>query len=295
MKVAHLKTWLIAASLTTAGSCAWAAPLAYVVDSDTPNPSGSALYQLDLATGQSTQRGPIASVFADIESLTLDSAGRLLGIDDATKTLIQIDLQNGATASVSSLRGNLSSALPPSGGDPSLAFTCDGQLIAATVTGRLFKLDPNAGSPIQIGSGTTLPLKITDLAVRGNDLYGLGEDRLYRIDISNGTAKGVGTFGGALFSSGGGLSFDVDGTLWAISDRGDANSLIYRIDPTSGTPTPVGSTPIKGIESLAIAPTQCPAVSEIPPLQIPASSRQNLAVLVLLLGGMGLWRLLRRN
>lgn len=278
--------------------CAWAAaaPLAYVVDSDNPG-NAEKLHRVDLATGDFSVVGPVDPNYPDIEGLTFTADGRLLGVDDASKSLFQFDLDSAAITAYGGLRGSLNPTLPlGTAVDPSVALTCDGQMLAATGTGRLFRLDLDTGRATQIGNGASLPLEIADIAVKGDDVYAVNRTQLLRINVSNGTAQVIGTFDGDLFPSGGGLAFDAEGQLWAIADRAPNPSPIYRINVLTGVATRVGSTPLPGIESLAIAPAKCGvAPTQIIPTPIPASGSISLTILGLITGLLGALALLRRR
>lgn len=290
-----LKIWLASAALAAAGELS-AAPMAWVISSD----DGDRFYQLDLANGSTGLRGTIAMPYEDVEGLALSSSGELYGVDDATKTVIRIDTGSAATSIVGGARGNtglpagIANAL-----DPSITFVCDGRLLLSTVRGKLYQVDLGTGSASAIGgSGITMAENITDIAARGPNLYGLGLTDLYRINPSTGTSTRIGSYGnGVQFSEGGGLAFDTDGTLWAIADRSvtSAPSQIYRIDPATGVATAAGSTAIRGIESLAIAPTNCsPEAMGTASIPIPTQDLRGLGLMLLALTAAGLWTLRRR-
>jgi hypothetical protein len=95
----------------------------------------------------------------------------------------------------------------------------------------------------------------------------------------------------------GGLAFDSDGNLWAITDRSlvgsGSSSQILRIDENTGAATVVSSTINEiGFESLAItAPTDCVADGSAiadEPAKIPTLSQSGrlLTILILLFAGM---------
>ena len=108
----------------------------------------------------------------------------------------------------------------------------------------------------------TLAETITGLAAKGNELFaagGRGNNSLYKINTETGTTSLIGGLGAA--NSGWistiSLSFDANGTLWAVlnylppapggSTLTDWSDLA-RIDPASGLATVVGQ--ITGPESL---------------------------------------------
>lgn len=286
----------VASSLAIAASAAFAAPVAYVVDSDNPN-NLEKLHRVDLATGESTVVGPVDSNYSDIEGLVLTTDGRLLGVDDGSKSMFQFDLANAAITAYGGLRGSLNPTLPlGTGVDPNLALTCDGQLLMGTGTGRLYRIDTDTGRPTQIGNGATLPFEIADIAVRGDEVYAVSKTQLLRINVGNATAQVVSNFDSDLFPSGGGLAFDAEGQLWAIADRAPNPSPIYRINLLTGVATRMGSTPLPGIESMAIAPAKCSATpSQVVPTPIPASGSVSLSILGLITGLLGALALLRRR
>jgi hypothetical protein len=290
--------WLLVGALLSTGAHAF--PSGLVISADSPDDSeADRLFEIDLGTGQSVSRGALARVYEDVEGLAFDAAGTLYGIDDATKTLLQIDTRTGSTTIPGRLTGN--TRLPASISeidDPGLTFTCDGRLLLSSTRGKLFKVRPEDGVATQVGSGTTMTTGITDLATYGNGVFGLGKSGLYRIDPDSGSASLIGDYGhGIQFTGGGGLAFDDAGVLWAIADRSPTGaSAVYRIDPTTGAASSAGSVAIKGIDSLTIGPTHCgPAVvSGTVVTTVPAAGRMGLSIVLALMGLTGLlslrWR-----
>ena len=114
-----------------------------------------------------------------------------------------------------------------------------------------------------VGISGTLVGGITDLAVANGQMYGLGADKLYRIDVETGVSSLVGSFGsGVNFVEGGGLASDSSGQLWASAERRDTRldllpSQIYRINADTGAATLSATTTVEGIESLVIGPPHC--------------------------------------
>ena len=69
------------------------------------------LHRVELSTGQAIKVGAVrvnenSAPFADVEGLAMSPEGLLYGIDDASKTLVRIDLQNGQAAAVDGREGN---------------------------------------------------------------------------------------------------------------------------------------------------------------------------------------------
>ena len=247
------------------------APMAYSVNSD--GADGDRLFFIDLADGSSTPR-PL-KLFSgafdpnDVEGLAFDSNGTLWGIDDgflATyPTMFPIDTSSGAGNFLNFISFN---SLPSGGvNDFGMTFTCDNTLYVTSVTNHtLYELDFEGNTQI-VGSAGALNAKISAIAAIGNPtrLYGLGNGdespSLYSIDVNTGVATVIGSLGAVGEYTEGGLAFDSEGVLWAITDRsqGSQSSQILRIDVDTGAATVVSNTLNEiGFESLAIAPpTDC--------------------------------------
>ena len=291
------------------------APMAYSVNSDSGNTSTEdSLYLIDLATGSDQRRGELNTGIEtrrDTEGLAFAPDGVLWGIDDQSLTLFPISTVNGAI----SFQDEISLSGIPSGGqnDFGMTFSCDNSLyITSVITQTLYNLDLN-GSSTTIGTTGALGVNISAIAAYGNPtkLYGLGNGlfqdgqtdspNLYSIDVSTGVATLIGPLGAAAGEyNQGGLAFDSDGTLWAITDRriinnniADLPSQVLRIDVDTGAATLVSSTSEVGFESLAIAPPAACGTrggfSNLTP-RIPTLSTGGrlLAIFVLLLAGMGI-------
>lgn len=241
---------------------------AYVVSSDATTPAtADRLYKVNLRTGEPTMigaLGPVGGVFEDVEGLALDNTGKLFGIDDDTKTLVSISATSGLATAVNNIQGNTRLATGFNPQDLSIAFSCTGQLYAAAINSKTF-YRVNAGSGLfeAVGVNGTLIGGITDLAVANGQMYGLGADKLYRIDIETGASSLVGSYGSGInFIEGGGLASDSAGQLWASAERRDSRldllpSQIYRINSVTGAATLSTATRVEGIESLVIGPPHC--------------------------------------
>ena len=241
---------------------------AYVVSSDaTTAATADRLYKINLRTGEPTMigpLGPVGGVFEDVEGLALDASGKLFGIDDDTKTLLTISATSGFATAVSNTQGNtrLTTGLNPQ--DLSIEFSCTGQLYAAAQNSKtLYRVNTSNGLFEAVAPSGTLVGGITDLAVANGQMYGLGVDKLYRVDVQTGVSTLVGSYGpGINFIEGGGLSSDSSGQLWASGERRDSRlnllpSQIYLISAETGAATLSTSTPIEGVESLLIGPPHC--------------------------------------
>ena len=158
-----------------------------------------------------------------------------------------------------------------------MTFGCDDTLwLVSSYAGKLWKVDPATGASTLVGeTGHT----ITGLVARGNALYGAGgkgDNNLYRISTQTGEARLIGSYGDAAsgWINSVSMSFDDDGTLWAVLNYvppAPGSTLVpdwsdlATIDPNTGEVTVVG--PITGPESLrevgmkgfAIGPPRCVA------------------------------------
>ncbi len=288
------------------------APMAYSVNSDSGNQSTEdSLYQIDLATGSDMRRGVLftgVEIRRDTEGLAFAPDGTLWGIDDQSLTLFPINTVSG---SINFLEEISLISIPTGGGnDFGMTFGCDNSLyITSVVTQTLYHVELDGNSTV-IGN---LGANISAIAAIGNPtkLYGLGNGQfengstdspdLYNIDVNTGVATLIGPLGNdAGDYNQGGLSFDSDGTLWAITDRriinntiADLPSQILRIDVDTGAATLVSNTSEVGFESLAIGPpTACNATpvagndSEIPRIPTLSQSGRLFAIFILMFAGM---------
>lgn len=268
-----------------------AQPLALAVNSDAAeNPDR--LLRIDLSSGQASVVANFATpvsgstaVLGDIEGLAFDANGTLYAIDDDTKTLLTINPVTGSGQLIANgaLRiGN--TRLPAAPQDPSITFTCEGEMLLATGVGRsLFRVNPSNAQTELIGTAGALGVEITDIAASIQGVFGLGVDGLYRIDAARGTAQLIGQYGaGITIPLGGGLAFDGEGQLWAVADRGPSlPSALYRLDRNTGRATLAGTT-TPGIESLAIGPAPCAPAGPVG-VPVPLGGRWSLPLIALML------------
>lgn len=289
------------------------APMAYSVNSDSGDfLTEDSLYRIDLASGVDLRRGALISGFEtrlDTEGLAFAPDGILWGIDDDSRTLFPINTDTGAI--------NFQDEIPlagfPAGGgnDFGMTFSCDGSLyITSVITHTLYHLDLDGSSEI-IGSEGALGVNISAIAAIGKptQLYGLGNGQflngdtdspnLYSIDPMTGIAALIGPLGATAGEyNQGGLAFDNEGVLWAITDRriinnsiADLPSQILRIDINTGTATVVSNTSEVGFESLAIGPPSNCSIDDsqddkLPRIPTLDASGRLLAILILMLAGM---------
>jgi hypothetical protein len=279
-------------------SSAQAQTYAYSVNADgnaagSAGASGDELYRIKLETGEAQRIGPVGA--EDVEGLAFDSDGVLYGVDDTRKTTLTINLGSGRGTPVGGLVGNTRLAASiDNAQDPSLAFTCSRELLGMTLRAKtLFRVNTANGVFEARGGAGASAGKITDMAVIGSTVYGLGETSLYQIDGITGITTAIGGYGGTVnFADGGGLAADGTGKLWAVAERFASNgdvgpSEIYRIDARTGLANLV-SMSIPGLQSLAINENTCSAPLQSASVAVP--SLNIVGALVMLLGIFGLSR-----
>lgn len=132
-----------------------------------------------------------------------------------------------------------------------MAVLANGTIYVSTIAGRgttslLLQLDPETGTRLstvgQINAAGAGLISIGDLAVQpGTDaLYGVrsnadgqrGGGEIYTIDTGTGDATLVGAVGD---STGGGIAFTPDGSLWKTTNSGGLSAVnrLLRIDPAT--------------------------------------------------------------
>lgn len=258
---------LLLTILTAFSTSLAAAPIAYSINSDSGNdPVTDSLYLIDMLDGTETR---VATVTAfgepqkDVEGLAFAADGTLYGVDETfPMSLFAINTDN-ATVEIGSqvfIKGLPSS----SGNDFGMTFTCDGELYLTSVADKmLYRMDLQ-GNTTPVGSLLN-NVEIVALAAYGSELYGLGKGTtspsLFKISTVNGAATRIGTTldaGGInvnLYGEGG-LAFDDDGQLWAITDTRQIPSpesgQTLRVNKATGQAEAARDTNEQGFESLAI-------------------------------------------
>lgn len=291
-----------------------AAPLGYTATGD----QGEQLAEIDLATGSIRTIGSFGAIgatpFGDVEGMALDSKGRLFAVADVSENLLRIDVSNGAASSIGPLFGlglRGQGAGPLNQLDIGLAFTCDGRLwMSSDAVKKLWEVDLTTGVAMEVG---TIGKKISGLAGRDNELYGIGVDEdegLYRIDRDTAAATLIGRTGLGYAFYDAGLDFDADGNLWATLDFNPPPSgrtedyrasEIIRIDRLTGQASDVrvvqGPVTIE-VEALALAPAACidgTPPPEIEPVIVDALQPRPLGLLTIGIALLGLIGLRRRG
>jgi hypothetical protein len=299
----RLVVGIVCAFLGTSAATVFAQPFGYAVNAADPTSDGTHdnLWRINLATGAGERLGPLnipnaSSPQSDVEGLALETSTFLYGVDDGTDSLLAISTSNGTALPVDRPIDNLRLGVTGSALDPGLAFDCGGRLLMSSATRRtLYRLNRLTGQAAVVGAEGRLGFKIADLAVRGDDIYGIGidgDEGLYRIDGEAGTATRISTFEASIRLAGAGMDFDTSGNLWAIGHIVNGSgqpqpSLILQIDRNTGVATP-GANSRVGIKSLAITPTRCGPFGGQPPPAVSAPVNSPLALLLLLLAVLGL-------
>ena len=303
----------VCAVLGTGAGLAHAQPFGYAVNAADPTSDGSHdnLWRVNLASGSAERIGPLnlpnaSNPQSDVEGLALETSTFLYGVDDATDSLHAVSVSNGTAQVLDRPLDNLRLNLGGNPLDPGLGFDCDARLLMSSATRRtLYRLNKLTGQASVVGSEGALGARIADIAVRGEEIFGIGvggDEGLYRINGSTGVATRLGSFDPAIRLAGAGLDFDSSGNLWAIGHVVDGDgqpqpSRILRIDRETGVAT-AGPTTRVGFKSLAITQVRCGPFGEPPPPPSPAraapvDSPAALAALILLLLGVA-WRLRHR-
>ncbi|TVQ28066.1 MAG: hypothetical protein EA370_17050 [Wenzhouxiangella sp.] len=268
----------------------------------------NALWRINLLDGEVDYVGWTG--YLDLEAIALDPEGTLYGADDESKTLVRVSQVTGLAIPVGGVanRSNMGQSLLQ-GMDFGMDFDCHGTAwVVSDVQQSLFQADMETGRLTRIGERGSLGAPITDIAIRGRHVYGIGvglsgsgavaAPNLYRVDLENASAELIGPLGPEVSPyNNAGLAFDAAGTLWAITDRratpaGDFPSQILRIDRDTGIAEKVAET-IVGVESLAITtPAACDADDErgmpMVPASVPVLTPPWLGLLILLMLGLGL-------
>lgn len=303
-------------------------PMAYSVNSDSGNiDNADSLYLIDLLDGTGERKGTLETpilddIRLDTEGLAFDIDMNLWGIDDNSRTMFPINTLFGTVNLAKEIR------LPgfPAGGgnDFGMTFNCDNFIyVTSVVTQTLYQLDL-LGNMQVIGGEGALGVNISAIAAKGKptELYGLGNGQLengqedspnlYSIDVETGVATLIGSLGDTIGEyNQGGLDFDNEGGLWAITDRRiinnsieDLPSQILSINIETGAATVVSDTGTidgvgeVGFESLAIGPPSLCGVTPPPARSVPltegiptlGTTSRFLAILLLMLVGITILR-----
>jgi hypothetical protein len=296
-----LTRFFVAGMLTVSAFAANAATIAYGEAFDT-------LYRIDLDARQATRLGA-AGMYAgqtigNISGLTTAADGTLYAIAGGFKLLLEVDPTGGLGTVIGSLGLSGQGSGQFDALDLGMAADCTGDLwLSSGVLKQLWKVDSKTGATTLVGATGHA---IAGLVVHAGILYGSGsrdDHGFYRIDKNTGAATLIGDFGSAASSvlNSVAMSFDADGTLWAVlnyvppttgTDTPDWSDLA-KIDPATGAMTLLG--PVTGPEALRGtgmkgftigSPLQCEG-GAAPALAAPVGSPWALTLLGVLLAAAG--------
>ncbi len=278
---------LSALCLMLLASLASAQPFAYGINSDA-DVNADQLLRINLDNGAATEVGALPSFLTDVEGLTFSPEGILYAADNATKSLIRINLDTAQVELVGARRQNL--GFPTSLAlDLGMTFNCSGELLmVAEQTQSLYRVDIESGQARVIGQSGGLGDMMTAMASYGDQVFTLSAENngLYRINEVTGQAELIGTLDSVDIRDAG-MAFDTDGRLWAVLDGSDSSvgrfdpSLILELNPLNAEILSVTET-LTGIESLAISPpTSCNIAG---PMALPVNAIQPLGIVLLIMG-----------
>jgi len=283
---------VITTTLLAICSSSFAAVMAYsVADDNFEMPDH--LVQIDLATGEYQSMGQIADPYIALEGLAISANGTLYGADDNTKTLVQINPNEGRAFPVANANQNLGFGSIPDSYDFGMSFACDNNLyMVVKHTQELYQVNTVTGAATLIGNTGH---NFTSLAAWGDELFAVasGDFNLYRVNANTAEATLVGSLGdlgGDIELAGSGLAFDETGDLWmAVNPRlseplNPFPSRIFSINTDTGQADLISET-LVGIESLAIAgPGGCDAPRGTP-VQVPSGGLLTQTLLLLMMLG----------
>lgn len=244
------------------------------------------LYRIDLAQPAASKLGVAGRYagqsIANVSGLTTMPDGSLLAIAGSIKALVRIDPATGQATPIGPLGIDGGSgqfdAL-----DLGMTATCTGGLyLSSGVLQSLYSVNPGTGAATRIGA---TGVAISGLAERGGVLFGAGakgDHHLYRINPRTGATSTVGAFGPAAskWINSAALSFDDDGTLWAVlnyvppqnentpppdwSDLAQINPATGELEMVGPITGPVDSLRQIGMKGFTIGPTSCARPSAAP-------------------------------
>lgn len=256
------------------------------------------LVEINLETGEFISKGQLPDPYIAVEGLAIAENGTLYGADDNTKSLVQINTNEGRAFAVGNTNQNFGFGAIPDSYDFGMSFSCNNNLyLVVKHTQELYQVDPNTGAAQLIGNTQH---SFTSLASWGDDLYAVasGDFNLYQIDPTTAQATVVGSMGdlgGDINLTGSGLSFDDQGQLWMIVNLRLSDPLnpfpsrIFKLNHENGQAQWVSET-LVGVESLAIAPPGgCDVISGPggAPMAVPTNSQWTLITLLLSLFAVG--------
>lgn len=208
--------------------------------------TGGALVTLDGQSGSASPVGPTG--YQAINGIAIHPTSREIFVTVNNGSGFTDLLRVNATGGDAYLKAHV-----PQFNLRALAFDRNGDLFMARfANGDLFKVDPETGQLVQIGS-PGIP-RLSGLAVNPltGQLWAISQlNKLYKIDKTTGQATLVGNPG---FSRTWDIAFDSQGRLFGLAGSANQAPDLIQIDTTSGVGTVIGATAMAGLKALAIAP-----------------------------------------
>lgn len=244
-------------------SATWAAPIGYTISDVTKN-----LYSIDLATGVATNLGQIP--FADGDELEgLAAIGSTLyGVSEANNgegTLWDVTTPPGSQVGTNTRQGTEAGAAYSS--FTGLLYNIQGDELSTTgVLSWLYTISPTDATATLLGTSGTYAdgLAINPLTGEAFASDFRLSDSLYSVNLNDGSLTLVGGFGIGDTALDSGLAFDVDGTLYALTENG----AIYTVNTGTGEATFQANVTLNGgtipgdLEGLEILPGDTTPIPE---------------------------------
>jgi hypothetical protein len=148
-----------------------------------------------------------------------------------------------------------------------IAFDTNDDLYAATVDGKIYKVNSTNGDTIFVGNSAVTNLYSLAINPLTGQLWGITiSSQLYKINKSNGAATTVATVNQPFTAS---IAFNHLGRLIGISGVSNQTGKLISIDTTTGNGTLIGtSTGFSGINGIAIS-SETVGISEVPGTIVP--------------------------
>lgn len=150
-----------------------------------------------------------------------------------------------------------------------IAFDTNDDLYAATVDGRIYKVNSANGDTVAVGNSGISNLYSLAINPLTGQLWGISlTSQLYKINKSNGSAVSVATVNQPFTAS---IAFNHLGRLIGVSGVSNQTGKLLSIDTTSGNATIIGTnTGFSGINGIAIS-SETVGISEVPGTVVPQS------------------------
>ena len=147
-----------------------------------------------------------------------------------------------------------------------IAFDTNDDLYAATVDGKIYKVNTTNGDTVFVGSSGITNLYSIAINPLTGQLWGITiSSQLYKINKSNGSAVSIATVNQPFTAS---IAFNHLGRLLGISGVSNQTGKLISIDTAGGSGTIIGSTNYTGINGIAIS-SETVGITEIPGTQVP--------------------------